>query len=372
MMSTATFPQTSTELLPARSDLAITCSRHFPDWLARHRVSLVVSTYQANKLLLLGLKPDGQLAVFERTFPRCLGLWSDGQTLWLSSQFQLWRLANVLAAGETDGDCDALYVPRHGYVTGDLDIHDLAVDRDGRLVFVNTLFSCLATVDEQYNFAPLWRPPFISKLAAEDRCHLNGLALADGQPRWVTACSRTDVGDGWRDVRADGGCVLDVASGSVVLDGLSMPHSPRWYRDRLWLLDSGRGQFGWVDLEHGRFEPVTFCPGYARGLTFVDGDAVLGLSGPRHEPTFRGLPLEAELARRQAVPRCSLQVVDLASGDVRHWVRIEGSIHELYDVAVLPGVVRPKALGFKTDEIRYSVSFADSGQVARWAGGPRA
>ena len=128
------------------------------------------------------------------------------------------------------------------------------------------MFGCLATLSQRASFQPLWRPPFLSALVPEDRCHLNGLAMRDGRAAFVTVVSRSDVADGWRDKRRDGGCVLDVASGEAVCTGLSMPHSPRWYRDRLWVLNSGTGELGSVDLASGRFEPIAFCPGYLRGL----------------------------------------------------------------------------------------------------------
>jgi uncharacterized protein (TIGR03032 family) len=341
-------------------------SRHFTAWLAEQRASLALSTYQTGKLFLLGLKATGELSVFERTFNRCMGLWGDGQALWMSSVFQLWRFENVLAPGQWDDGYDRLYVPRTGHTTGDLDIHDVTVDRDGEVLFVNTLFSCLATVSEGASFKPLWRPPFVSRLAAEDRCHLNGLALENGRARYATAASRSDVADGWRDRRQDGGVLLDVASGGVVLEGLSMPHSPRLYRGRLWLLDSGSGFLGYLD--DGAFRRLTFCPGYARGLAFLGDWAVVGLSKPR-DGTFKGLALTDALIARGADPRCGLVVIDLRSGDIVHWLRFEGIVEELYDVIALPGVVRPKALGFKTDEVRYTVTA--EGETTIWRAGPR-
>jgi uncharacterized protein (TIGR03032 family) len=349
--------------------LQVTCSRHFPAWLTEQQISLAVTTYQAGKLFLLGVKPDGQLSVFNRTFKRSLGLAvaDGGQTLWMTSQFQVWRFENVRAPGTSTDGYDRLYVPRIAYTTGDIDAHDIGVDAEGRPLFVNTLFSCLATVSDRHSFRPVWRPPFISKLAAEDRCHLNGLAMVDGVPRYVAACSQSDVQDGWRDVRDRGGCLIDVPSGHVVLQGLSMPHSPRVYRDRIWLLNSGHGLFGYVDLAAARLEPVTFCPGYARGLALTGDWAIVGLSRPR-EATFSGLALDAELARRNAEARCGLQVIDLRTGDAVHWARFDGGVDELYDVAILPGVVRPKALGFQTDEINHTVSYEDeSGRVYTWS-----
>jgi uncharacterized protein (TIGR03032 family) len=357
---------------PTQTRLEVTCSRGFPTWLAERRISLLITTYQANKLFLVGLKGDGRLSVFERTFPRCMGVWTDGQTIWLASQFQMWRLENMLAAGETSDGYDRLYVPRQGFVTGELDVHDLAIDVAGRPVFVNTLFSCLATLDERYSFRPIWRPPFVSRLAAEDRCHLNGLAMQDGRPRFVTAAGTSDVADGWRDRRRDGGCVIDVETGEVMAGGLCMPHSPRLAENRLWLCEGGAGQFGFIDLDERKFTPIAFCPGFARGLALVDGFAAVGTSRGRHDPTFRNLPLEENLAQRGADARCGVQIVHLATGDIVHWLRIAGPVEELYDVAILPGVVRPKALGFQTDEIRHEVWFGEPGQAAvRWSGVPR-
>lgn len=342
--------------------LEFNASRQFPSWLAEQRVSLAFTTYQAGKLFLIGVQANGRLSIFERTFNRCMGLWADGQTLWMSTLFQLFRFENYLPSGETADGYDRLYVPQAAFTTGDLDIHDLGVDSTGRLVFVNTLFGCLATLSERHSFRPLWQPPFLSKLAGEDRCHLNGLALGpDATPQFVTAVSTSDVADGWREHRQKGGVLVDVRSNAVIVQGLSMPHSPRIYREQLWLLDSGNGNFGKVDRQRGAFEPVTFCPGYLRGLAFTGDYAVVGLSRPRHEKTFGGLALEEQLAKRHTEPRCALHVIDLRSGDTVHWLRIDGLIQELYDVAVLPGIRRPCALGFRTDEIRRTLSVAEPG-----------
>lgn len=344
-----------------QSRFEVTTSRQFTAWMAEQRVSLAFTTYQAGKFFLLGLQPDGRLDIFNRTFERCLGMGFCGDTFWLSSLYQLWRFENLLETGQHHQGYDRLYVPQVAYTTGDLDIHDVAVDGSGRPVFVNTLFSCLATVSERYSFAPLWRPPFISRFAAEDRCHLNGLAMRDDEPRYVTAVSRSDVADGWREYRRDGGVVIETKTNEILVGGLSMPHSPRWHDDRLWLLDSGNGQLGYLDEANARFEPVTFIPGYGRGLAFSGDFAIVGSSEPRHNKTFSGLSLDELLAQKQAKPRCGLYVVDLKTGDIVHWLRIEGVVDELYDVAVLPDVRRPMAIGLQTDEIRRVLSVAPDG-----------
>jgi uncharacterized protein (TIGR03032 family) len=226
-------------------------------------------------------------------------------------------------------------------------------------VFVNTLFSCLAAPSETHSFRRLWAPPFISRIAAEDRCHLNGLAMRAGSPAFVTAVSESDVHEGWREHRRAGGVVLEVPSGAVVCRGLSMPHSPRWHEGRLYVLNSGAGEFGVIDLTSGKFEPICFCPGYARGLAFVGRFAVIGLSTCRENRTFSGLPLDDVLAAKKAEPRCGLLVVDLRTGDVVHSLQIHGVVRELYDVAILAGVRTPSALGFKTEEIRRTITIDD-------------
>ena len=338
---------------------ALTSSRHFPEWLAATGVSLAFTTYQAGKLFLLGVRPDGRLSVFERTFARSMGLGvsADGSSLVLATQFQIHRFDNILPAGQFSPDgFDAIYAPHAGWVTGDIDAHDVGFASDGRPLFVNTKFSCLAAVSDSHSFRPIWTPPFVSRLAPEDRCHLNGLALEEGRPRYVTAVSRSDASDGWRDRRADGGVVIDVERNEIVAEGLSMPHSPRLYDGRLWLLNSGAGEFGFIDPQSGRFEALAFCPGYARGLAFVGRHAVIGLSMPRENRTFSGLPLDAALQARSTDPRSGLAIIDLDNGDMTGWVRIEGIVRELYDVAVLPGVRRPSLIGFRTDEVRYVLS----------------
>jgi len=346
----------------ARPEFALTASRGLVSWMARERVSFAFTTYQAGKMFMVGLQPDGRLSVFERTFNRCMGLHAsvDAQTLWMTSLFQLWRFENFVPEGQATADgYDRLYVPTLGHTTGDVDIHDLHVRADGTPVFVVTSFNCLAEAGPTRSFVPIWKPPFISAIVGEDRCHLNGLAMdpATRSPAYVTMVSRSDVSDGWRDRRTGGGLVMDVRTNEVVGEGLSMPHSPRMHPDwpdRVWLLNGGTGFLGYVDVGSNdtRFHEVAFCPGFLRGMTFVGRKAIVGLSASRENRTFSGLPLDDNLSSRDAEARCAIHVVDLETGATDHWLRVEGVVRELYDVVALAGVMRPKLLGFKTDEIR--------------------
>jgi uncharacterized protein (TIGR03032 family) len=191
--------------------------------------------------------------------------------------------------------------------------------------------------------------------------------MVDGRPRYVTALGETDTAGGWRADKPRGGCLLDVSTGEIIARGLSMPHSPRWYRNRLFLHNSGTGEFGWVDLEARKFKPICFLPGYLRGLDFVGDFAVVGLSKPRKNREFNGLALQERLAEKKATARCAIAVVDLRSGDAVHWLRMDGAVEELYDVAVLPGCQRPMAIGFQTDEIRRVLHLPPPQRVARRA-----
>ena len=333
----------------------------FTSWLDEARVSVALTTYQAGRVILVGLRPDGSLRAHERLIEQCQGLWSDGAEIWVSGKTMLWRFANAVPQGMmTQRGADRLFIPREGRVTGALDIHDIGVGMFGDMarpgpIFVATQYNCLATISDRAAFRPLWRPPFISALVPEDRCHLNGLAMADGAPAYVTAVSASDVQDGWRDRRRDGGVVVHVESGEIVTRGLSMPHSPRLHEGRLWVLNSGTGELGVVDPANGRFDAVAFLPGYARGLAFFGRYAVVGLSRPRYNQTFEGLALQEALEARDAAPRCGLVVVDIETGQTVQWLRFEHTIDELYDVALLPGVRQAEALGFQGDDLAGAV-----------------
>ena len=341
---------------------ALTTSRHFPEWLARAGATLAFTTYQAGKVFFVGLRSEGHLAIFERTFARCMGIGvsADARSFALATQYQVLRFDNIVPPGAAHHGNDAVFAPHAGWVTGDVDIHDVTMRPDGRPIFANTLFSCIAEVSDGHSFRPFWQPPFVSRLAPEDRCHLNGLATENGKLRYVTLVARSDVADGWRDRRAKGGMVMDVTTNEPVAQGLSMPHSPRLHDGRLWLLNSGTGEFGFIDPAAGKFEAVAFCPGYARGLAFVGNFAVIGLSLARENRTFQGLPLDAALATRGAEARCGLLVVDTKTGDTVEWLRIEGVVRELYDVVVIPGVRNAALVGFKTDEIQRVISIDEN------------
>ncbi len=329
--------------------IAYTRSPGLFDRLLRCGISLAFTSYQSGILYMLGSSATQgpQLHQSGAAKPMGLAMGPDGELIAVT-RTAIVRYRDVLGADEQINHLfDACYVPRTIHLTGELDAHDIGVDAQGRIIFVNTRFNCLATPSTTHSFQPVWRPPFVSALIDEDRCHLNGLAMADGRPAFVTAVSRSDTIDGWRDRRADGGVVIDVASNEIACTGLSMPHSPRLHRGELWLLNSGTGELGVV--RGGLFEPRVFCPGFARGLAFHDNLAFVGLSKPRYK-RFEGLALDQRLHDADSEPWCGIQVIDLDRGACVDWFRIDGDVGELYDLVVVPGRRCPMALSLASPE----------------------
>jgi len=301
-------------------------------------ISLLITTYQAGKLVIVR-EQDGGVNTHFRNFMRPMGLALNPSAgrIAIGSALQVWEYQDVPEVTEKiepKGIHDACFLPRSSHMTGDVQIHEMAYGRQNELWFVNTRFSCLATLDPSASFAPRWRPGFISKLEPSDRCHLNGLAMQDGAPRYVTALGTTDEPGGWRANKARGGVLMDVDSGEVVVPGLSMPHSPRLHGGRLWVCESGAGTLGLVDQHTGKYEPVAAAPGFTRGLAFAGRYAFVGLSQVRQSAVFSGIPITERLAATERT--CGVAVVDWPAGKVVGLLRFEDAVQEVFAVAVLP------------------------------------
>ncbi len=333
----------------------IACSRGLSEWMAQQNLSFGFTSYQSGRLYLIGRLPKGKVSFHERQFMRAMGVAATPQRFYLATHYQVWRFENVLGPNQTQDNFDANYVPRNAQTTGDIDVHEVGVEKSGRVIFVNTKYSCLATFSLTHSFKPIWKPKFISRLAPEDRCHLNGLAMADGEARYVTAVCKSDVITGWRDRRASGGCIIDVRSNEFVTEKLSMPHSPRLHNGKLWVLDSGRGRLCTVDEKTGQTETVAFLPGFLRGLSFHGHYAFVGLSLPR-DGSFSGLELDDELKKRDGEPWCGVQIVDTRTGNIVEWIRLTGEVRELFDVFVLPGVKCPMATGLLDGSVHNQIT----------------
>jgi uncharacterized protein (TIGR03032 family) len=289
--------------------------------LERLDVSLLVTLYQGGRAVVLSAR-GGELVTQEVELDEPMGVAAHADRV---------AIATRSAIHELRWTPERRLAPHSVVETGDIRWHDLAFGAGGELWMVATEWSCLATRDEEQAFTPRWRPPFISRAGPGDHCHLNGLAVADGRPRFVTALAESDEPNGWRTGGADGGILIDVDTGETVLRGLTMPHSPRWNDGRLWVLDSGRGALCVVATATASWEPVMELPGFVRGLAFAGGLAFIGLSGLRTTTTFGPLPV----ARHAEDQPHGVWIVDHHAGGAVGIVRIDGAGREVYDVAVL-------------------------------------
>jgi uncharacterized protein (TIGR03032 family) len=331
---------------------------NLPSILDQLNISLVVSTYQAGKVILIR-SDEGSINTHFRNFAKPMGLAVDQSRLTIGGANTVWYFRNMLAVApklEPEGKHDAAYLPRAIHVTGDIDIHELAWDAQGELWIVNTRFCCLCTLDEDHSFIPRWRPPFLSALAPQDRCHLNGLAIVDGKPKYVTALGETDTPGGWRENKRNGGILIDVESNEIVLRGLSMPHSPRVYDGRLWVLESGNGGLASVALEQGAWVTIARLPGFTRGIDFVGPLAFIGLSQVRESAVFSGIPL----VERDEERSCGVWVVNIRTGQTVAFLRFESGVEEIFAVQVLHNTRFPEMVPFGDKRIATSYVLPDA------------
>jgi uncharacterized protein (TIGR03032 family) len=300
----------------------------------------LISTYQTGHLVVVAAR-QGRLVLTFHQFERAMGIAVKPGALAVCTRQEVWFVRNatdIAAKLEPRGQYDACFLARTAHFTGDIRAHESAWVGNEFWV-VNTLFSCLAALHPYYSFAPRWRPPFVSALAPEDRCHLNGLALVDGKPRYVTALAETDTPEGWRVGKAAGGCLIEVPSGHVLARGLSLPHSPRVDGGPIYFLNSGHGRLEVADPTTGTINAVVNLPGVARGLALQGGFAFIGLSKAR--PSLDGVPI---VAHRDQL-RCGLAVVDLRTGSHVAFLDFHTGVEEIFDVQVLPGVTFPYISG---------------------------
>lgn len=324
----------STTLNQPQRNNSYSTSRGLAQFLAENSLSFAFTAYDSGLLYLIGSN-NGKVGISFRQFSGAMGLCYHDKSLYLASGPSIHRLENIITRGETSNNFDAVFISREQKFIGDVQIHEIAIDANNDILFANTRYSCVGKIDKRNSFSVVWKPEFISRLAPEDRCHLNGFALRDGKLAFVSVIGHSDVLEGWRVHRTEGGRVIDIADGVSVI-GLSMPHSPRWYRGQLWFLDSGLG------IINGAGDKI-FCPGFLRGLSFFGKYALVTVSLPR-DGIFNGLALQKEIEKRGGEAWCGVLIIDIDEGNIVDWIRINGETRELFDCVFLPCIKCPNAI----------------------------
>lgn len=357
-MTDSSIPSAAEQVPDGGNPMRSVHTSNFAQILSQMGASLLVTTYQAGRLVVLR-DDGGVLNTHFRLLSKPMGMALAPNKLAIGTEMEILEFHNAPAVSqklEPPGKHDVCFLPRTAHATGDVQIHEMAWIGD-EVWFVNTRFSCLCTRSHNYSFQPRWRPHFITQLAPEDRCHLNGLCAVDGRPKYVTALGETNDAAGWRLNKKSGGIIMDVDSNEIISRGLSMPHSPRWYRDRLWVLHSGTGGFGYIDQKTGAYESVTELPGFTRGIDFCGPLAFIGLSQVRESAVFSGIPI-AE--RPQAERACGVWVVHIETGETIAFVRFEDSVQEIFSVQVLTNARFPDLVNENHDVIAGSFVLPDA------------
>jgi len=336
---------------------ACSYSPQVAELLTRLNCSLAVSTYQAGKLIFISPSDEDKLVQLPRTFLKPMGIAYDPAReklgLACKTSVEIFQNSKELAEyyPKGPGKYDALFMPRVTYNTGGIDIHDLRFGNNSEIYGVNTLFSCLIQVDDQYNFTPYWKPNFISRMVAEDRCHLNGMAMEAGKPKYVSLFNNGDTRQSWRSTITKTGMIIDVQSNEIVVDQLAMPHSPTLINGKLYTLLSATGQLMEVDRESGKMQEVINLKGFVRGMAYHQDYLFIGLSKLRkNSSTF------AHLKIAESANYCGIAIVHLPTASFCGEIKYHNSVDEIYDIEVLPSFLRPNIINNTMPEAKLGVS----------------
>jgi len=334
---------------------ALQHSPNIPELLLQLNCTLAISTYQAGKVVFISPKNEDSLIQLPRTFAKAMGMTLENGKMAIATKDEVIVLVNSPELAShypaKPNTYDTMFMPRATYYTGQIDIHDLDWGQNGDLYAVNTSFSCLIKIDDNYSFTPIWQPPFIDRLVSEDRCHLNGMAMQNGIPKYVTAFNEGNSKQSWREVVTTGGILMDVDSNEVIARGLPMPHSPRIFDEELYVLFSATGELARINKQDGTYEVITRLDGFVRGLARQGDYVFIGLSKLRkNSSTF------AKLAIAEKSNQSGIAVVHLPTGAIVGMINYLSSVDEIYDVQVIPNVIRPGILNTMKPEFKMGLS----------------
>lgn len=166
-----------------------------------------------------------------------------------------------------------------------LDIHDIVIWRD-YLLITNTQKNCIYVLDptdEKYNILYTYYPFGERNI---DSIHLNGLCVIDNDIYFVCWGDLFKSSE-WKN-KAGGGFVCRISDGwqsnSVVIGGLSCPHSLKYANGCLYIIESLGGHLNVYDTIDTRFHrkaryKLEFS--FPRGFAIFDNKVYIGSSANR-------------------------------------------------------------------------------------------
>lgn len=365
---------------------------NLPRILKALNLSLAVTSYQCSRLITIRTQDGEHLDTRFTEFSQPMGICADEDrfTIGTANEVIDFRRSDALleaiksgAMDNTDGlskkvlekqqseleklleqrdkelvrvkRADALYLQRGTITTGMINIHDIAWGDEGLWV-VNSAFSCLSTLSPMHSFIARWKPEFISELGPEDRCHLNGMAMLDGRPRYVTTFNMENNRDSWSDGRIDYGTLIDIDTNELLVEGMILPHSPKCHDGFVYVCESGFGHVWKVDPKTKEKTLVVSLPGFTRGLYFYDQLMFVGTSRLRKRNNKNPIPLRDLHEETQA----GIWVINLATNQQIGHITFDGDIDQIYDVAILPNSTMPEFITKDNPLSRHLYDFTEA------------
>jgi uncharacterized protein (TIGR03032 family) len=311
-----------------------------PEWVELQQTlgfTVLLGTRSLGDLHVVSVPNQGSVNFHVVKLPLCMGMAIQGNHLAVACAADIRMYHDLISHPQiTSPVYQRSYTPRSIHLTGDIDAHELAFSGQGDPWVVASKFSCIATTSPTHSFKAVWQPSFIDRLLPVDSCHLNGLCMENGELKYVTMFAETAEPNGWRNLPFNSGLVWSAPDQEALCTGLVQPHSPRLHNGELYVLNSGAGEFGRIDLATGKYDCIAFVGGYGRGLSFIGDYAIFGISKPRHDDYIPDFPLHDRLKAMQIKDKCQLIAVNLKTGSVLQAVTFEGAAREFFDTVVIP------------------------------------
>ena len=336
-------------------------SPQVPELLLKLNCTIAISTYQAGKLVFISAKDEDSLSQLPRNFNKAMGIAEDFENQKLAvackDEVILFKNSSELANyyPNAPNKYDALYMPRITFHTGAVDIHDLSFGLNGEIYAVNTLFSCIIKLDENYSFTPIWSPPQIDKITSEDRCHLNGMAMLNGKPKYATAFNNGNTPQSWRENITSSGVIYDIEKNKIICSGLPMPHTPRIFNNELYVLLSATGELVKINTSKGTYEVIVKIGGFVRGMSLHNDYLFIGISKLRKNSSTFG-----KLDFAKNANQAGIVIVHLPTKSITGKINYLNSLDEIYDIHILKDKKRPNILNTLTDDHKNGLSLPKS------------
>jgi uncharacterized protein (TIGR03032 family) len=256
----------------------------FTEILKQEKISLIISSNKTDQIIIIKADQDIlNLTSHIYNQPTAIAFNNENennnQKLAIATNREIWELGNFPETAkklEPLGKYDACFVPKNIQVTGNINVLDMGYIK-GELWLINNRFSCLCTLDSNYSFIPRWNADFINKKYGKNISYLNGLAMENNRPKYITSLAESDYINNNINPNINSGIIIDIETDNIILENLSLPNFPRFYQGKLWFLESGKGHLSYYDFQSQKQVIIAQLPCLTTGLDFAGNFAFIGL-----------------------------------------------------------------------------------------------